>query len=68
MALCYMDMTWCPYSKDCAKALTCFRAPSVEDYVKAEEMGLPFCMFSEVPSCFIPLVEITDADYPEVRV
>ena len=50
--ICYKDMTFCDYWRDCGKNLDCHR--KLTDYVKdkAKKYDLPICEFSDKPDCW----------------
>ena len=56
--ICYRDMTFCRYYKDCAKANECHRPLTEEVSKRADEWWgkgegkAPICMFAEIPNCF----------------
>ncbi len=49
--VCYRDMTFCPYYKECA-VKDCLRASAPEVWDGAREIGLPISEFIEKPKCF----------------
>lgn len=51
LVICYKDMTFCTFYKDCANATDCERklTPKIAD--AAEEFGLPIAQFVEKPQC-----------------
>jgi hypothetical protein len=58
--ICYKDMTFCDYYKDCQDGDTCFRALTPEIRKRGKEWSETFgaeeeliCRFDEEPSCFI---------------
>lgn len=58
--LCYRDMTFCTYYKNCAKAEECDRALTPEIQKDADKWwesfkidgSPPICMFAEKPECY----------------
>lgn len=54
--LCYKDMTFCKFHKECAKGKECDRALTDEVIKDAEQWwgkkGAPVCIFMEKPECF----------------
>ena len=61
--MCYRDMTFCTFYKNCADAKDCHRplTPEVEkaadEWFKSwrkgdDDQGAPICMFSEKPECW----------------
>ena len=54
--ICYRDMTFCSYWKECEKGLDCCRALTSEVRKGAKEWWgtdkPPICMFATKPSCF----------------
>ena len=58
--ICYMDMTFCPYYKECARGDTCGRALTPEVEKKADKWWpgdkgtAPICQYAEKPDCFEP--------------
>ncbi len=50
--LCYRDMTFCPFWKDCGAGQHCPRAQTDVHVRRAEELKLPFCLFVDKPKCF----------------
>ena len=55
--LCYMDMTFCQFYKDCLEGETCPRALTSEVERAAERWwqapGPPICMFAAKPKCWV---------------
>lgn len=49
--LCYRDMTFCSYYKECKVGENCFRALT-DEILRAELFDLPICKFAEKPNCF----------------
>jgi hypothetical protein len=52
MPLCYRDMTFCPYWRDCADAAECHRPLTDEVAEAAKRFGLPISQFSQKPPCW----------------
>ena len=50
--LCYKDMTYCDFYKQCLTGEGCDRALTKEIEAKAISKGLPICHFLEKPICF----------------
>ena len=59
--MCYRDMTFCTFYKECGKGETCCRAFTEEQSTKADqwwgwngegESGAPVAFFCEQPDCF----------------
>jgi len=48
--ICYKDMTYCPFYKECA--VICDRALTPEIREEAAVFGLAICMFTAEPDCF----------------
>ena len=48
--ICYKDMTYCSFYKECA--VECHRALTPEIRKEAVDFGLLICMFMEKPDCF----------------
>lgn len=53
--ICYRDMTFCPFFRDCNKANECHRPLTEEVKLDAQAKGLPIAQFSAKPSCHEPL-------------
>lgn len=51
--LCYKDMTFCPYWRECANGKTCIRAITDAVVADAARIGLGICQFTEKPECFV---------------
>lgn len=49
--ICYKDMTFCEFYKDCANAQDCERKLTPKIAEAAEEFGLPLAVFTEKPHC-----------------
>jgi len=49
--ICYRDMTFCTFYKDCANATDCERKLTPEIAEAAEEFGLPIAQFTAPPQC-----------------
>jgi hypothetical protein len=49
--ICYKDMTFCTFYKDCANATDCERKLTPEIDEAAKEFGLPLAIFSGKPQC-----------------
>lgn len=54
--ICYRDMTFCPFYKDCKSNIDCHRALTPEVLKAAKEYGLGVDQFSDLPECFEPRV------------
>lgn len=54
--MCYRDMTFCPYFKECKEGGLCSRALTDEVKENAKKWwgkeGAPICRFIEKPECF----------------
>jgi len=54
--ICYKDMTFCPYWKDCNKGNKCHRALTDKVIQDANKWwkgdGAPVCQYAEKPECF----------------
>ena len=50
--LCYRDMCFCPYYKDCKDGQDCFRALIPDVRRNAESRDLPVDQFMGKPKCF----------------
>jgi len=50
--ICYRDMTFCPFWKDCIEGKECGRAITQEVIDKSRAIGLPISKFLEKPDCF----------------
>ena len=54
--LCYRDMTFCPYYKNCKNGKVCDRALNVDVIENAkkwwENDDVPICQYSKKPDCF----------------
>ena len=48
----YLDITWCPYYRECAKGAKCDRALTPAHQAAAERAGLLVAQFLEKPPCF----------------
>lgn len=59
--LCYRDMTFCTYWKDCAAAKDCGRPWTEKVQEEADkwwgEPGAPICVYTEKPDCHKPVNE-----------
>ena len=51
--ICYKDMTFCTFYKECDNAKTCHRPLTPKVAKLAEEFGLPICQFTDKPECFV---------------
>ena len=55
--ICYKDMTFCSFYKECSKGKDCSRALTEEVIKDAQEWWgnpeAPICQFMEKPDCFI---------------
>lgn len=49
--ICYKDMTFCTFYKDCANATDCERKLTPEIAEAADEFGLPISQFTAPPKC-----------------
>ncbi len=54
MVICYKDMTFCEFYKDCKDGKECYRSLTKEINKKAEEWmkNPPIMVFSEKPDCW----------------
>ena len=59
---CYLDMTFCPFFGDCAKADVCHRPLTADVIIAAELHGPPIARFIEKPDCHEPLTDPIDGD------
>ncbi len=60
--ICYRDMTFCTYHKNCQNSSICSRALTPEIEKKADEWwesvkfndngGAPICVFADAPECY----------------
>lgn len=50
--MCYRDMTFCPFWKECKEGDTCFRSMTEDVINKANDIGLGISQFMEHPDCF----------------
>lgn len=54
--ICYRDMTFCDYHKDCKDGKDCHAALTEKVYQEAKQWfgkdGAPICRFTEHPDCF----------------
>lgn len=54
--LCYRDMTYCPFYKDCKSGDVCERALNNSVKKNADKWwgkpGAPICRYAERPECF----------------
>ena len=50
--MCYRDMTFCPFYKDCAKQSDCHRPYTPEVAELAEVHGMPVCLYVNKPGCW----------------
>jgi murein endopeptidase len=64
--MCYRDMTFCTYYKECKAGNTCDRALTY--WVKAEArawwggVGVPIATYADKPECFQDKEEVSDND------
>ena len=49
--ICYRDMTFCSFWKDCDKANCCSRPITKNVESRAEAAGLPICRWADKPNC-----------------
>ena len=49
--ICYKDMTFCPFHKDCETGKVCDRALTDKVQADADAFGLPIAQFIERPEC-----------------
>lgn len=52
MALCYKDMTFCPFWRNCFNVADCHRPLTDEVAEAAHKFGLPLSQFTDKPSCW----------------
>lgn len=57
--MCYKDMTFCGYWKECRDGKKCLRALTEDVEKRAEKCNLLIAQFGEKPDCF---KEIDDGD------
>jgi hypothetical protein len=50
--ICYRDMTFCRFYKECLTGKECGRALTKEVETKASKIGLPICQFIDKPECY----------------
>ena len=50
--ICYKDITFCSFWKECKDGKTCWRALTEKVWDAAEKEGLPICQFLDKPDCF----------------
>ena len=52
--MCYRDMTFCEFYKECSEGGSCHRALTEEVIKKAETWmkDAPICVFTKNPECF----------------
>ncbi len=50
--LCYKDMTFCEFDKECANGSCCDRALTPKIVHDADDFGLPVCLYANKPECF----------------
>lgn len=50
--MCYRDMTFCDYYKQCKEGNTCHRAMTYKVKEGAIKAGLNIAAFTEIPECF----------------
>ena len=53
--ICYGDMTFCGYYKNCKKKDKCHRCLTKKVEEHANSIELPICQFSEKPKCHDPI-------------
>ena len=58
--LCYRDMTFCKYDKQCLSGKDCHRALTEEVMKGAEAHGLGVMVFAEHPWCFEAKKEVME--------
>lgn len=49
--ICYRDMTFCPFWRDCDRADACERPLTDEVDFRAKMLDLPIAEFTEMPDC-----------------
>ena len=50
--ICYRDMTFCGFYKDCKLSRRCSRALTKKVLTQATRFGLPVCQFKDKPNCW----------------
>lgn len=50
--ICWKDMTFCSFWRECANAADCRRALTDDVVLDAQRHGLPVATFVEKPECF----------------
>lgn len=50
--ICYKDMTFCPYFRECIDGDECFRALHDDIIQECTRLGLSISQFIEKPECF----------------
>ena len=50
--ICYRDMTFCDFHKDCKNGGICSRSLTKEVKEKADKFRLPICQFISKPTCW----------------
>lgn len=50
--ICYRDMTFCKFYRDCKLKNKCGRALTERVERQAEKNGLPVCQFCDKPECW----------------
>ena len=56
--ICYKDMTFCGFYKQCEFGSKCHRALTPKIKNDANDFGLPICEYGEKPQCFEQLMKI----------
>ena len=50
--ICYRDMTFCPFWRECRDGFDCHRALLPRDEARAEEKGLAISAYADRPDCW----------------
>ena len=50
--ICYRDMTFCPFWRECSDGFDCPRALLPRDVARAEEKGLAISQYADRPDCW----------------
>ena len=55
--ICYRDMTFCPFWRECKDGFDCHRALLPRDEARAKEKGLAISLYADRPDCFVEVEE-----------
>ena len=55
--ICYRDMTFCLFWRECRDGFDCPRALLPRDEAQAEEKGMYISVFADRPDCFVEVDE-----------